>query len=233
MIWLDSNLRQFRRWSTVAMAGVLALTMTGLVYAKLPVGTVALYSDGYAQKLLRYAGNQRIWEDVRKRQYAYDLGSIQVERSVTHPIDPARSYTAELVQGNPAVLTKSAQAIDEHFIIRRQYPFSGREVFREWSCQGLGSKSVRVVNVKLKVKAFSCERIKFSRDHVPRVAETRYIEYAPSLKMVTTMVRTRAGKTKSRELMFLIPPEQVTAKKIAQLQRQIQRKRLEQKNEQR
>lgn len=200
-------------------------------HARLPAGTVALYSDGYSQKLLRYENGNSIWEDVRKRQYVYGPHPVRPAVSVWYPFDPEKSYVTEVVDGSPQALTKSSAAESEHIKIERQYS-DGSIEHRDWLCESLGSGQSTVVGVTLEVSRYECSRSKLDRKFRMRWKETRLIEYAPSLQLITSVIRERPMETQERTLMFLVPPDQVSAKKIAQLQRQVQRMKRERENAQ-
>lgn len=203
--------------------GVLCLALFSQgASAELPIGTVAIYSDGDVEKLVRFdSDNLPVWEDTRKRQRTHASTPLIPTLAYQNPTRPLRSYSVSVVSGNPKQLADASPGTQEGFTLRRMYT-DGTSKDREWECQVLQPASWRFSGQAYAVNRYQCMRTRLhSRWFTRSVRETRLISYAPALGLVVDLERTTRTRERTRTLEHLLLPGKATYKRIRRLHRKV------------
>ena len=206
---------------TQALAMLLTLT-AGYAMAGVPVGSVALYSDGDVEKLVSNKGGKRLWEDDRKRRYLHADNPIQpiLER---RDLLSGGGYVQAVAKGHPERYNELGVGQHLEFTLQRTYQ-NGKVATREWDCEYQGATSESVLGQARQVKHFNCERFVIHRKlHNRSFRERRLIAYSEELGMVVDVQRTTRKKTSSHKLMALLPPKQATYTTLRKMVRKLRK----------
>lgn len=192
----------------------LLLMLTQVGQASTQIGSVAIYSDGTVKKLLQNNEDWALWEDQRKRQYK--------EAKYPHwPVlqyqkfpDIGDGYLQELVFGIPhRIKPIGDEASVTYELVKTS---KGTTSKKYWRCSYDGQGSFKLGSKKYKTHNYDCARFTLKKDIYPHRKEQQRIKYSPTLELVVDRKRVDSkGKTKRIKLVQLLPPEKVTAKRIA------------------
>ena len=203
------------------MAGAL-MVLSGALAAAVPVGSVAVYSDGDVEKLIESTAQRKVWEDDRKRRYVRSVNPILpvLERK---DFLSGRGYRQTVVKGQPDSLDSLNPGRHVEFSIQR-VTHDGHTSVREWDCQYLGKRQESVLSKGRMVQRYSCERFTIHRKLHNRVfRERREISYSEELGLVVDLNRTTTKKKTSRKLVALLPPKSASYKKVSALVRELRK----------
>lgn len=190
------------------------LTAT-LVNAENLVGTVAIYSDGRAEKLIQIGDGWTQWEDERKRRYTKsNLPFIPLLRYQKFP-DRDIGYTQSVTLGSPQLLRPFGHLDTALFDVARTSASLGRTT-RSWRCKYNGVGSFTLGNKKLVTEKYKCTRSTYSKGAYEALKETLELKFSEKLGMVVDRRTTDAkGNYERVKLIRVLKPEKVTAKRIA------------------
>lgn len=184
-------------------------------FATVPIGTVALYSDGKVEKLLAKEQNGLRWEDDRKRQF---LRSTNPAVPVLERKDflSGRGYRQVIANGNPGALRELPPGTPVEFsMVRSRY--SGERSQRNWECTYLGRVRQDVLGADRDLDRYSCERFVIHRKlHNRSFRELRDFTYSPDLGVIVTIDRKTRKDSRSSRLVALFPPEKADYKTLSQ-----------------
>jgi glycerol-3-phosphate cytidylyltransferase-like family protein len=206
---------------TQALAMLLTLA-AGCATAGIPVGSVALYSDGDVEKLISTKGGKNLWEDDRKRRYLHADNPIQpiLERS---DFLSGRGYVQTVTKGHPERYRQLGVGQHLEFSLLRTYR-DGKVSKREWDCQYQGATQESVLGKVRPLKHFNCERFVIHRKlHNRSFRERRLIAYSEELGMAVEVQRTTRKRTSLHKLMTLLSPGQATYKTLRKMVRQLRK----------
>jgi hypothetical protein len=190
--------------------------------AQLPIGTVALYSDGDVEKLVAYEGGFPVWEDTRKRRYTLSGNPLIPLLKRQDLIHPENSYGVSLYAGDPERLLNSEAGQRAKFVLRRTYA-DGHSRTRDWHCESLGSSRASVVGKTQLVDRYHCKLIKLRKGVFQQVREERTLSYAPQLGLFTRLERKTRSSNRIRKLKHLLLPDEADARTIARLYKRLVR----------
>lgn len=196
------------------------LLLAGTAVGAVPVGTVALYSDGKVEKLLADEADGLRWEDDRKRQY---LRSRNPAVPVLERRDflSGRGYRQAVVDGDPDALHKLTPGTPVEFSVIRSR-FSGERSQRNWECSHLGQVRQDVLGTERMLDRYSCERFVVHRKlHNRSFREKQDFTYSPELGVVVDLDRKTRKKSSSRRLVALFPPGKADYKTLSRAVRKI------------
>lgn len=203
------------------LISVLLLSSSG-AFAAVPVGTVALYSDGTVEKLLAIEGDTLRWEDDRKRQFV---------RS-TNPAFPVlerrdflsgRGYHQVVSIGDVDALRGAPPGTSVEFSVIRNRN-SGERSKRNWECSFQGRMRHDVLGTERQLDRYSCERFVIHRKlHNRSFRERRDFSFSPDLALVVDMERTTRKGSSSRRLIALFPPGKADYKTLSRAVRKARR----------
>jgi hypothetical protein len=198
----------------------LFLLLSGTALAAVPVGTVALYSDGKVEKLLSAGEEGLRWEDDRKRQY---LRSRNPAVPVLERRDflSGRGYRQVVSGGNPDALRALPPGTPVEFSVIRSR-FGGERSKRSWECSHLGRVRQDVLGTERELDRYSCERFVIHRKfHNRSFRERRDFTYSPELAVVVELDRKTRKTSGSRRLVALFPPGKADYKTVSRAVRKI------------
>lgn len=196
------------------------LLLSGVAFGAVPVGTVALYSDGTLEKLLADEKDSLLWEDDRKRQY---LRSKNPALPVLERQDflSGRGYRQIVSSGNPDALRELPPGTPVEFSVLRTRN-SGERSKRNWECSYLGQVSQDVLGTERSLERYSCERFVIHRKfHNRSFRERRDFTYSPDLGIVVDLDRKTRKRSRSRQLVALFPPGEADYKTLSRAVRKI------------
>jgi hypothetical protein len=196
----------------------LFLALSSVASATVPVGTIALYSDGRVEKLIAIEDQGLRWEDDRKRQFLRSRNpAVPVLES--QQLMPGKSYFQELVNGDPDALKKQPLGTPVHFTMIRHR--DGGTKRRYWKCEFLGSKREAVLGQSQTLDRYRCERSALSRKFHYSVRDSREFTYSPELGVLVQMERKTRTRTRSRELVALFRPGEADHKTLSRAVRKV------------
>lgn len=196
----------------------LFLALSTVASATVPVGTIALYSDGRVEKLIAIEDNGLRWEDDRKRQFLRSRNpAVPVLES--RQLMPGKSYFQELDSGDPDALKEQPLGTPVHFTMTRHR--DGVSKKRYWKCEFLGSKSEKVLGQSRTLDRYRCERSALSRKFHYSVRDSREFSYSPELGVLVQMERKTRTRTRTRELVGLFRPGETDHKTLSRKVRKI------------
>ena len=199
---------------------VFFFSLATTVSASLPVGSIALYSDGKVEKLLSVEGGRMLWEDDRKRQYLRSDNPVVPTIERRDFLGKTR-YTQEVSLGDPDQIRKVPHGTPVEFVVVRQRP-SGARSTRRWECVYHGNKGKKVLGRNEQVEQYSCERFVVHRKFWHRlVKEEIALSFSRKLGLVVDMKRTRSEKTKRRKLVEIVPPEKAAYRRLSKKVRKL------------
>lgn len=191
------------------------LLITTVANAEYPVGSVAIYSDGRAEKLLQIGDGWTQWEDERKRRYTKsNLPFMPLLKYQKFP-DRSVGYTQSIMSGDPQLLMPFGHLAAIQFDVSRHSSSSGRTT-RSWRCKYAGVGSFTLDKKKLATEKYSCARSTYTKGAYENLKETLELKFSTKLGMVVDRRRTDAiGNYTRVKLIRLLRPDKVTAKRIA------------------
>ena len=184
------------------------------------VGTVFIYSDGDVEKLIDQRRNWVVIETMRKQRYKNDLNFVipTLEKSTL-----TYSYQQRVIKGNPDRLFPLDKSRSVDFVLQRKRD-NGKQRERSWSCAPATRQSIEVLKTVKPVYKVSCDHIGFSKNGKSgEKRESFDYYYDPSLSWVVKRVRYKKGKESARQLMYILPPDKATPRKITRLLKKIRR----------
>ncbi|GGC04632.1 hypothetical protein GCM10011352_33540 [Marinobacterium zhoushanense] len=203
--------------STFVFAGIV-LSMTTQLYAdELPLGSVAIYSNGQVKKLVQNGPDWTLWESARKRLYKESylpyLPTLEYRR---FPAERG-GYTRRVVSGDAAQLVPFGDQQSVTFTIDRMKS-DGSSDQRRWRCNYEGTGQESLMETNWAVQLFSCSRFGSSSGGAVKLKEQREISYAPELGIVVKEILSRPRKgTKVTRLQYLLSPQEASYQRIADL----------------
>ena len=196
----------------------LVLALSSAASATVPVGTIALYSDGRVEKLIAIEDQGLRWEDDRKRQFLRSRNpAIPVLES--RQIMTGRFYFQELDSGDPERLKELPLGTPVHFTMTRHRDGGAKK--RDWKCEFLGSKREEVLGQSQTLDRYRCVRSALSRKFHYSVRDSREFTYSPELGVLVQMERKTRTRTQTRELVGLFRPGETDHKTLSRTVRKI------------
>ena len=173
--------------------------------AGLSVGTIVLYSDGSALKLLSIRDKTSRWQDQRLRTLTLSDNPL-LPPLKREGMDGVVQRVEQLAKGKPAGLRNAPRGTAVEFSTNR-LDRRGNTSTRNYSCTTLGTAVKRVLGREEKVQRFHCERFSIHKKLWTRkVKESRTFSYSPRLKLVTEQVRTTKKGERRRHLLGIFRP---------------------------
>lgn len=197
-----------------------ALAWPASSLAMVPVGTVAIYSDGPAEKLLAIEDGRMRWEDDRKRLSVRSTNPI-VPRLEARTFLSGKGYRQRVVRGDPDTIRTLPQGEPVVFSLLRTRD-AGDAQQRHWECVFLGTQQKEVVGTERRLERYQCERFTLHRKlHNRKFRERREFSYSPDLGLVVDMRRETRTKRSRRKLVRLYAPDEATYRRISRAVRKI------------
>lgn len=198
---------------------VVSLASSSLM-AAVPVGSIALYSNGQVEKLISADGDEFLWEDDRKRLYlrsANPVTPVLMRRNFLS----GRGYRQTVMNGQPDSILSLPPGTPVEFTVLRTKT-DGEQLRRTWKCVRSKTRTAQVMRVERRIDDFTCERFIIHRKFWhPVVKERREFSFSPDLGLVTKMKRIRGEKTMRWELVKLIEPQNVNYKHVSRQVRKL------------
>lgn len=183
-------------------------------FAAVPVGTVALYSDGTVEKLLAREGETLRWENDRKRQFVRSTNPA-VPVLERQDFLSGGGYRQVLSGGDPDALRGSAAGTSVEFSVIR-IRNSGERSKRNWECSFVGQARQDVLGTERQLDRYSCERFVIHRKlHNRSFRERRDFTYSPDLALLVDLERKTRKRSSSRRLIALFPPGKADYKTLS------------------
>ena len=184
---------------------VVLIAFSAVASATVPIGTVALYSDGRVEKLLAIEENGLRWEDDRMRQFLRSRNPI-MPRLESRQLVTGKVYFQELKSGDPDLITNLPEGTPLHFSITRNR--NGTVKTRYWRCEFLGSVRGETLGEIRNLEKYRCKQSFMSRKFGLRVRDISEFTYSPELGVIVQMERTnvKRQRTRTRELIGLFEP---------------------------
>ncbi len=199
-----SYLTAFCTWMLAASAATAAV----------PVGSVALYSNGQVEKLLSVDGDEYLWEDDRKRLYLRSANPV-IPVLMRRNFLSRKGYEQVVVSGRPDSILSLPVGTPVEFAVRRTKA-GGEQSRRDWKCVRTNTRTAKVLGAQRRVDDYTCERFIIHRKFWhPVVKERQEFSYSPDLALMTKMKRTRGEKTRRWRLAKLIAPEKASYKRVS------------------
>ncbi|MBV1786823.1 hypothetical protein KQ940_02020 [Marinobacterium sp. D7] len=201
--------------STVILAGVALSTAAPLYAGELPLGAVAIYSNGQVRKLVQQGPDWTLWESARKRLYKESylpyLPTLEYRRF------PAESggYTQRVVAGDVAQLVPFGDRRSVDFTVDRRKS-DGTSDQRQWRCSYEGTGRESLMDRSLGVQLYRCTR--FAATSGSEIKELREISYAPDPGIQVKETVSRPGReSEVTRLEYLLSPQEASYERIADL----------------
>ncbi|MBN0986579.1 hypothetical protein [Amphritea pacifica] len=183
--------------------------------AEIKPGSVVIYSDGDAEKLLAANKEWSLWEDQRKRQYkrAY-LPYFPVLEYRRFGEEPS-GYDQFVPDLSEVELKPFSDRESVQFDLTRRDLQKGTKK-RLWRCSYAGIGSYVLRKQQLKTHEYSCRRLVVDKRFIEKVREQLLLSYSPELNLVVKQVKTnRYGKEQLVQVERILTPERATRKRIA------------------
>jgi hypothetical protein len=188
------------------------LLLPNLVLA-IQAGSVVIYSDGSAEKLLAKNAAQSHWEDDRKRR---------ITRS-TNPILPVlerteflgnRGYSKSVSDGDADAMPVPMEGNSVAFAVTR-ISHAGKRSMRNWECTHLGTEDSKVLGKTRRLEHYSCQRFVLKGKYWSRqILEKREFSYSPDLGLVVDLKRHMNNTVSSRKVVKILPPTKANYKQV-------------------
>lgn len=183
------------------------IALSAVASATVPIGTVALYSDGRVEKLVAIEENGLRWEDDRMRQFLRSRNPImpilESRQRVTGKV-----YFQELKSGDPRQIRDLPIGTPLHFSVTRVR--DGGAQTRYWRCEFLGDVRDSVLGKAQDLERYRCQRssLSFGKMMGLRTRDIRNFIYSPDLGVIVRMERTnvKLQRTRTRKLIALFEP---------------------------
>lgn len=184
-----------------------------------PVGTIALYSDGRVEKLIAEDERGLLWEDDRKRQWLRSRNPA-VPVLEGRQIMVGTSYTHILDSGNPDALMRLPAGTPVNFTMIRNR--NGGVKTRYWRCILLGEVREQVLGQARVLDQYRCERRARSRKlNTFVVRDEREFTYSRDLGVMVDMERTSKKGQRTRRLVALFKPGEIDHKGLTKAVRKL------------
>lgn len=191
--------------------------------AVVPVGSIALYSDGRVEKLMANEAGRLHWEDDRKRRF------VRATNPIVPPLERTdflsqRGYRQNTASGDPdAIHRLPAGSPVEFSVIRTRN--SGEISKRYWECVYLGKSRQQVLETERDLDRYTCERFVIHRKlHNRSFREKREFSYSPDLGLVVDLQRQTRKNSSSSRLVRVIPPDKADYRTISRAVRKLRGK---------
>jgi len=192
---------------------VLSFLVAGDCLAAVPVGSVAIYSDGRVEKLLAIEEGNLRWEDDRKRQFVRSPNPV-VPALTRIDFLSKRGYQQRVSSGDPDALLEASAGTPVEFSVTRVQHDGVRSV-RHWECVLEGTTQDRIAGKVRELDQYVCERFTIHRKFWHReFREKREFSYSPDLGLVVDLRRQTRTKSYRRKLVKLLPPDKASYKRI-------------------
>ncbi len=196
------------------------LAISAPVLSAVPVGSVALYSDGKVEKLLANENGLLTWEDDRKRIYVRSGNPILpvLER---RDFLSGKSYRQTLNSGEPdAILTRPPGTRVEFSVMRLKN--TGENSKRTWECVLEGRAQKKVAGAMRELDRYKCDRYVYHRKLWNRMfRETKTFSYSQELGLVVDQKRKTRKTTSRSKLVAVIPPEGANYRRLSKKVRKV------------
>ncbi len=199
---------------------LILFVLTGTVAAGLPVGSVAIYSDGRVEKLLAYEDRKQLWEDDRKRRYLRSDNPIMptLER---RDFLSGKASVQNLRSGDPDSISVLPRGERVEFSVVRQRTGATPSV-RIWECVRLGPQQKKVLGKLREVESYRCERFVYQRKTWQRqFRESREFLYSRELGLIVKMKRKTRKRESSWGLVSVIGPGEATYERLSRKVRRL------------
>ena len=215
-----------RKRNSVLLAATYLVASGAL--ASVPVGTIALYSDGSVEKLLERNEQTELWEDSRYRRITRALNPLAPDLA-RQSISGATDFTLVPRQGDPESVFKGSNGAREEFSFWRIDKFGNRELKpRFYTCANEGQRNTLVLGRSEKVNQYSCERFTVHRKLLTKsTKETLKISYSPRLNLVVEKHRSTPKRDQHVLLHELIEPGTARYKTLSASLRDLRSKKSE------
>ena len=192
------------------LTGVCAASLaSSSLMAAVPVGSIALYSNGQVEKLISVDGDGFLWEDDRKRLYLRSANPV-IPVLMRRNFLSGRGYRQTVVSGQPDSIQTLPAGTPVEFSVAR-VKVGGERSRRSWKCVRSKTRTAKVMRLERRIDDYTCERFIIHRKFwYPVVKERREFSYSPDLGLVTKMKRTRGEKTTRWRLVKLIEPQKAS-----------------------
>lgn len=199
----------------------LAMLFAGSALAGLPVGSVVIYSDGTAEKLIEKGEGLQRWQDDRKRLSVRSTNPIlpKLERRT---FLSGKGYRQQLIRGNPDSIRglRWSDTPVEFTLLRTRE--DGSKSQRHWECRALGASTKKVAGVQRMIENYHCERFNIHRKlHNRDFRERRELSYSPELDLVVDMKRETRTRKARRKLVRVYLPDDVSYRRISRALRKV------------
>ena len=201
-------------------SALLLFFLSGSVVAALPIGSVAMYSDGRVEKLLAYEDGKQLWEDDRKRRYLRSDNPIMptLER---RDFLSGKGYVQNLRTGDPDSISVRPRGERVEFSVVRARAGTTPSV-RTWECVRLGTEQKKVLGKLREVENYRCERFVYHRKTWQRqFRESREFSYSRELGLTVKMKRETRKRQSSRRLVSVVAPDKASYKRLSRKVRKL------------
>ena len=179
------------------------------------IGSVALYDDGSALKLLSVHKHRRVWQDHRLRRLTYLDNPVMPPVERVGP-DGHLQYRERLQGATPAKLRLRRPGQKVEFETQR-LDGRGNGAVRHYECTYLGTRQARVLGRRERLQRFSCQRFTLHKKlWTRRIRESRTFSYSPRLGLVVDLVRETPRSRRERHLIALFPPGRYRYERVRQ-----------------
>lgn len=183
------------------------------VQADLRPGTIAVYSDNSAMKLLSADERESVWQDQRLRRLAIPTNPL-LPISQRVGVDGKVERQERLEKGRPSRLLKAQPGKKVEFSTTRVNK-RGASSTRNYECTYLGESQFTLPRHRGKARRYRCERYTIHKKlWTKKIRETREFSYSPSLGLITHLVITTGKKRTVRHLLGLIRPGEYSYERI-------------------
>lgn len=195
------------------------------VYADLTPGTVAVYSDGRAEKLISVDAQTMLWEDDRKRRYLRSRMPYLPDLEYTRFPAAAGGYVQAPQSDRSLELVPFGTQTYTEFLITRST--AGRtDSVLNWRCEYVGQSERKVLGDMHAVHDYSCIRYVFHRKLMAeQFRQQEKITFAPALGLIVKRKSITRTRERSEKLIALLAPDQATDKAIGRMLKSLRKKR--------
>jgi hypothetical protein len=194
--------------------------LIGNCLAAMPVGSVAIYSDGSVEKLLADEGDRLHWEDHRKRRLVRSKNPIVPLLQRTDFLSK-RGYRQTISSGDPGSIKTLAPGEPLEFTVLRTR-YNGETSRRMWECQRLARTKEKVIGVSRVLDKYVCERFVLHRKLWNRqFREKREFSYSRDLGLVVELKRQTRTRTSNKRLVAILAPDKAEYRQIKQVLKKV------------
>ena len=185
-----------------------------------PIGTIAIYSDGSARKLLAQGEGQLVWEDDRKRQFTVSENPIMPVLELKYFLGD-RGYQQHLKSGQPGGIHSLPYGSKVEFSVKRTR-HTGESSARNYGCVRLESARQKILGKQRQLERYRCERFTYHRKFwTKQVKEKREFTYSPELGLAVDLSRQTSKRSTKKRLVALIAPGETSLKQVNRILRKI------------